>query len=95
MLLVDNSTDLASAQNAWLSSACALFARASEGTAIVFTLLISDCEATAIVRDAHVDLLRIDLATPEGFQCRVNFFEIGVRFDLGFQARGACVPRPV
>jgi hypothetical protein len=65
-----------------LGGARALLARTRECTPIVRAVLVRDCVATAIICDAHVDLLRIDLAAPKGLECRVNLLEIGMWFDL-------------
>jgi hypothetical protein len=58
------------------------FAWASEVTAVVRAVLVSDCIATTVVDNTHVDLLRVDVARPENLHGIINLLEISVRLDL-------------
>jgi hypothetical protein len=91
-LLVDQTSDLASAQNTLLKSTGTGFARTSECAAVVHTVLVSDSISTAIVGDAHVDLLWVNIAGPEKLQRVVNLLEIRMRFQLGTETWDVLVP---
>jgi SAM-dependent methyltransferase len=73
----------------------ACFAWAGKGTAIVHAVLVSNRVATAVVGDAHVDLLRIDVTGPEEFHRVIDLLQISVRLDLRTQARNVRVPGSV
>jgi hypothetical protein len=94
-LLLDQTLDLADAENTVLLRARACFAWTGEVAAVVSAIMISNCVATAVIDDAHVDLLGVDVAGPEDFQGIVDFLEIGVRLDLGAQSGNGGVPGTV
>jgi hypothetical protein len=94
-LLLDQTLNLANAENTVLLRARACFAWTSEVAAVVSAIIVSNCVATAVIDDAHVDLLGVDVAGPEDFHGIVDFLEIGVRLDLGAQSGNGGVPGTV
>jgi hypothetical protein len=95
IILLDQTLNLADAENTILLRTRACFAWASEVAAVVSAVLVSNCVTTAVVDDAHVDFLRFDVAGPEDFHGVINLLEISMRLDLGAQSGNSGVPSTV
>jgi hypothetical protein len=79
VLLIDQASNLASAQDTILERARTCFAGTGKCATVVHAVLVSDGISTTVVGDAHVDLLRVDVAGPERIERIIDFLEIGMR----------------
>jgi glutamyl-tRNA reductase len=83
VLLADDAIDLAYAEDTRLERTRALLAGAGVGAAVIHAALVGHRVATTVVRNAHVDLLRVDAAVPQEIERSVNLLQIRVRPNLG------------
>jgi hypothetical protein len=92
VLVANDPSDLASAENTFFFRTDSSLARARELAAVVFAGLVGDGEAAPVVRDTHVDLCRLEVSGRKKVQRGIDLGKVGMRLDLGTQASHKGIP---
>ena len=77
----NDPVDLTCAEQASILRTTTGFAGAGKLAAIIVAILVGNCIATSIIRNAHQNLGRVKLGRPEKIECSINLSDVSVRLD--------------